>query len=381
VGPLAGIRVIDLTSVGMGPYATQILGDMGADVIKVESPEGDLFRHAAPYRNPGMGATYLNLNRNKRSIVLDLKQDGQLQILLRLVATADVFIYSVRPQAMRKLGLGYEALSENNPRLIYCGVYGFSEAGPYAGKPAFDDIIQAMSGLASLQGHNNPDGPRYVNTIVADKTAGLTAAWAIAMALFERERSGQGQAIEVPMFETMVSFNLIEHLAGETFRPAEGGMGYARVLSGHRRPYRTKDGYIGLLPYTNTHWQRFFTIAGRPELAADARFADPSSRSRNIAELYRILAELVAQRSTEQWSELLGQADIPMTRVLSPEDLLDDPHLQDIGFFREDNHPSQGPIRTMEIPVRFSRTPGSIRSLAPDFDEHRAEILQELGLE
>jgi crotonobetainyl-CoA:carnitine CoA-transferase CaiB-like acyl-CoA transferase len=378
VGPLAGIRVIDLTSVGMGPYATQILGDMGADVIKVESPDGDLFRHAAPYRNPGMGATYLNLNRNKRSIVLDLKQEDQLQTLLRLVARADVFIYSVRPQAIRKLGLGYEALSQGNPRLIYCGVYGFSEEGPYAGRPAFDDIIQAMSGLAALQGRNDPDGPHYVNTIVADKTAGLTAAWAIAMALFERERSGRGQAIEVPMFETMVSFNLLEHLAGETFRPAEGSMGYDRVLSPHRRPYRTKDGYIGLLPYTNTHWQRFFALAGRPDLAADARFVDPSCRSRNVAELYRILADLVAERSTEEWSELLAKADIPMTRVLSPEDVLNDPHLKATGFFREDVHASQGAVRTMEIPVRFSRTPGSIRNLAPDLDEHRAEILKEL---
>jgi crotonobetainyl-CoA:carnitine CoA-transferase CaiB-like acyl-CoA transferase len=373
-GPLTGIRVIDLTSVGMGPYATQIMGDMGADVIKVESPEGDVFRHAAPYRHPGMGAAYLNLNRNKRSIVLDLKQTDQLQILLRLIAKADVFIYSVRPQAIRKLGLGYEVLSESNPRLIYCGVYGFSEAGPYAGRPAFDDIIQAMSGLAWLQGHNHPDGPQYVNTIVADKTAGLTAAWAIAMALFERERSGIGQAIEVPMFETMVSFNLIEHLAGETFRPAEGAMGYDRVLSPHRRPYRTKDGYIGLLPYTNAHWQRFFTIAAREELAADARFCDPSSRSRNIAELYRILSEIVAGKSTAEWAELLGKADIPMTTVLSPEDLLNEPHL-----FRDDMHPTEGPIRSIGIPVRFSRTPGAIQRLAPGLDEHRDEILAELN--
>jgi crotonobetainyl-CoA:carnitine CoA-transferase CaiB-like acyl-CoA transferase len=377
-GPLAGIRVVDLTSVGMGPFATQILGDMGADVIKVESPEGDVFRYAEPSRHPGMGATYMHLNRNKRSIVLDLKQDEQRQTLMKLIASADVFVFSVRPQAVRKLGLGYEALSAINPRLIYCGVYGFSESGRYAGRPAFDDIIQAMSGLAALQGQNSTDGPRYVNTIVADKTAGLTAAWAIAMALFERERSGKGQAIEVPMFETMVGFNLIEHLGGETFRPAEGGMGYERVLSPHRRPFRTKDGYIGLLPYTNTHFHKFFAIAGRPELAADARFADPSARSRNVAELYRILAELVAERSTAEWSEALGVSDIPMTVVRSLEDLLEDPHLGDVGFFREEEHPSEGPIRTMEIAVKFSRTPGSIRRLAPRLDEHREEILGEL---
>lgn len=377
-GPLDGIRVVDLTSVGMGPYATQILGDMGADVIKIESPEGDLFRHAAPYRHPGMGAAYLNLNRNKRSIVLNLKQENDLQILHGLVAKADVFVYSVRPQATRKLGLGYEAFCETNPRLIYCGVYGFSEEGPYAGRPAFDDIIQAMSGLAALQGQNNPDGPRYVNTIVADKTAGLTAAWAIAMALFERERSGRGQAIEVPMFETLVSFNLIEHLAGESFRPAVGAMGYERVLSPHRRPYRTKDGYIAVLPYTNRHWQSFFAIAGKPALAADPRFADPSSRSLNVGELYSILAASLAERTTAEWTKLLREADIPMTPVLTPQDLLDDPHLQQTGFFREEDHPSEGPIRTMAIPVRFSRTPGSIRRLAPQLDEHREEILEEV---
>jgi len=378
VGPLAGVRVIDLTSVGMGPYATQILGDMGANVIKIESPDGDVFRYAAPFRNPGMGATYLNLNRNKRSIVLDLKQPDQLQILLRLVQTADVFVCTIRPQAVRKLGLAHEALSAANPRLIYCGMYGFSEDGPYAGRPAFDDIIQAMSGLAALQGQHRPDGPRYVNTIVADKTVGLTAAWAISMALFERERSGCGQSIEIPMFETLVSYTMVEHLAGETFRPAEGGMGYERVLSPYRRPFRTLDGYIGLLPYTNAHFQRFFTLTGRPELVADPRFADPAARSRNVADLYTIIGELVAQKSTAEWTELLSAADIPMTPVMTPEDLLKDPHLQAVGFFREEEHPTEGPIRSMGIPVHFSRTPGSIRQPAPNLDEHREEILKEL---
>lgn len=378
-GPLAGIRVIDLTSVGMGPYATQILGDMGADVIKVESPEGDVFRQAAPCRHPGMGATFLNLNRNKRSIVLDLKRADAVDILRRLIATADIFVWSMRPQAIRKLGLDYETLREKHPRLICCGAYGFSESGPYAGMPAFDDIIQAKSGLASLQGHNDPGGPRYVNTIVADKAAGLTAAWAIAMALFERERSGMGQWVEIPMFETMVSFNLIEHLGGETFRPAEGPMGYDRVLSPYRRPYGTRDGFIGLLPYTNQHWLKFFQVAGRPEYATDPRFADPASRSRNIGELYRLLSEIVAEKSTADWLELLKKADIPVTEVQTPEALLEDPHLAQTGFFREDQHPSEGPVRTMEIPVHFSRTPGAIDRLAPKLDEHHDQILRELA--
>src|SRR5258706_4071400 len=253
-GPLAGVRVIDLTTVAMGPYATQILGDMGADVIKVESPDGDVFRYAAPARSPGMGAAYLNLNRNKRSVVLDLKKDADREKLLGLAQDADVFVYNVRPQSMRKLGLDSESLLKLNPRLICCGTYGFSERGPYAGQPAFDDIIQAMSGIAALQGHNGEAGAQDVDTIIADQAAGLNAADAISMALYERERSGLGQAIEVPMFETIVSFTLLEHMAGATFVPAVDGMGYERVLSPNRRAYPTPDGYIGLLPYTPPQW-------------------------------------------------------------------------------------------------------------------------------
>jgi crotonobetainyl-CoA:carnitine CoA-transferase CaiB-like acyl-CoA transferase len=378
-GPLSGVRVVDMTTVAMGPYATQILGDMGADVVKVESKEGDVFRNAAPARHPGMGAAFMNLNRNKRSIALDLKSDEGMSLLLELLADADVFVSNTRPQALRKLGLDYEALKARNPRLIHCGTYGFSEKGPYAGKPAFDDVIQAMSGLAALQGHNSTEGPEYVNTIMADKCAGLTAAWAISMALYEREKSGLGQAIEVPMFETMVSFNLLEHLAGQTFRPKTSNMGYERILSPHRRPYRTRDGYIGLLPYTTAQWTRFFEIAGTPEHAQDPRFSDPVKRSENINALYAILAELVAQRTTAEWQELLKNADIPMAPILSADDLLEDPHLKAVGFFAEVDHPTEGPIRSVGIPVTFSRTPGSIRSLAPRLDQHGSQIRDELG--
>jgi crotonobetainyl-CoA:carnitine CoA-transferase CaiB-like acyl-CoA transferase len=278
---------------------------------------------------------------------------------------------------MRRLGLDYESLRERNPRLIYCGAYGFSEEGPYAGRPAFDDVIQAMSGIASLQGENDPNGPRYVNTIFADKTVGCAIAYSVAMALYERERSGLGQAIEVPMFETMVSFTLVEHLAGETYCPARESMGYERVLSEHRKPYRTKDGYIGLLPYTAEQWARFFEAAGRPEMGADSRVTDPALRSQNISELYRMLAEIVAERTTAEWVERLRAADLPVTPVLSPEDLLEDEHLRALDFFRRENHPSEGEVRTLGIPVRFSRTPGEVRRLAPRLDEHREEILRE----
>jgi crotonobetainyl-CoA:carnitine CoA-transferase CaiB-like acyl-CoA transferase len=375
-GPLAGVKIIDLTTVAMGPYATQILGDMGADVIKVESPEGDVFRYAAPQRHKGMGAAFLNLNRNKRSIAMDLKIPEERARLVELVKGADVFVYNVRPQSMRKLGLDYDTLAKVNPRIIYCGTYGFSEKGPYAGQPAFDDIIQAMSGIASLQGHNGDAGPEYVNTIIADKAAGLTAAYAIAMALYERERSGIGQAIEVPMYETIVSFTLLEHMAGETFVPAVDGMGYERVLSPNRKPYRTKDGYIGLLPYTTAQWQRFFAAAGETALAADPRVCDPSQRSQHINMLYAELARIVATKTTAQWVALLRDADIPMTPVRTPDDLLRDPHLAAVDFFREVDHPSEGRMRTLGIPVTFSRTPGSVRSLPPRLDEHRDEILK-----
>lgn len=374
-GPLAGVRIIDLTSVVMGPYATQILGDMGAEVIKVEAPEGDSSRQVAPFRNRGMGAPFLNLNRNKRSIVLDLKRADELQVLLDLLSGADVFVTTVRPQAMRRLGLDYETLGEAYPRLIYCGAYGFSEAGPYAGRPAFDDIIQAMCGMASLQGENDPNGPQYVNINLADKTLGCVVAYSIAMALYERERSGRGQAIKVPMFETMVAFTMVEHLAGETFCPAPDTIGYKRVLSKQRKPYRTKDGYIGLLPYTAEQWTRFFEAAGRPEMATDPRVTDPALRSAKIDELYHLLAEIIPERTTAEWVELISAADLPITPVYSPADLLTDEHLRTLGFFQWDEHPSEGKVRTIGIPVRFSRTPGEIRRLAPRLDQDREEIL------
>jgi crotonobetainyl-CoA:carnitine CoA-transferase CaiB-like acyl-CoA transferase len=377
-GPLAGVRVIDMTTVAMGPYATQILGDMGADVIKVEAPDGDVFRNAAPMRHPGMGAAFLNLNRNKRSIVLDLKTQDDKALMLELLADADVFVSNTRPQALRKLGLDHESLRTRNPRLIVCGTYGFSEKGHYAGRPAFDDVIQAMCGTAALQGHNSNEGPEYVNTIIADKCAGLTAAYAIAMALYEREKSGLGQAIEVPMFETMVSFNLLEHMAGQTFVPATSVMGYERVLSPHRRPYRTRDGYLGLLPYTTAHWQRFFEIAGAPEHATDVRFVDPVKRSENINALYAILADLVAQRTTAEWQALLKDADIPMAPIIAPDELLNDPHLKSIGFFTRATHPSEGEIRSAGIPVTFSRTPGEVRRHAPKLGEQGDEVRREV---
>ena len=369
-GPLAGIRIIDMTAVGMGPYCTQTLGDYGADVIKIESQAGDVFRHATPSKHPGMGAPFLQLNRNKRSVVLDLKQTPDRKKLYEMVREADILVYNIRAQSMRKLGLGYEALAAINPRLIYCGVYGFSEQGPYAGRPAFDDIIQAMSGLADLQGRATGAAPTYVTSIVADKITGLAAVSAILAALYERSQSGIGQSVEVPMFETMVSFNLMEHMGGATFANAAQDMGYARVLSPYRKPYRTLDGYIGLLPYTSEQWERFFEVAGRPEILDDPKFAEPGARAKHIGELYAILEQLTPLKTTAVWLEALHDADVPVTRVNTLEDLMSDPHLIATGMFETRTHPTEGNLTMTRPPVRFSRTPASIRTLAPNLGEH-----------
>jgi crotonobetainyl-CoA:carnitine CoA-transferase CaiB-like acyl-CoA transferase len=378
-GPLQGVRVLDMTGVGMGPWATAMLGDMGADVIKVEGRDGDIFRHVTPQRHHGMSHAFLNLNRNKRSVVIDAKTPEGRAAILELARRSDVFVSNVRPPAMRRLGLDYEALRAVNDQLIYCGCYGFSEAGPYAGRPGVDDTIQAASGMAWFQGVG-ADAPRYANTIAADKVVALFVAGAISMALYAREQTGRGQAIEVPMFECMVSFMMQEHLAGMTFVPPEGAAGYSRLLNRWRRPFATRDGYIGVVPYTDTQWRRFFDIAGRSELSKDPRFSTLTERSRHFAELYRMVAETLATRTTAEWTRALKDADIPFAPVNSVTDLLEDPHLRVTGFWHELDHPSEGRLRAPGIPVRFSETPGSIRRHAPRLGEHTDEVLAELGL-
>ena len=374
-GPLMGVRVLDMTAVGMGPYCTQTLGDFGADVIKVESPEGDVFRHATPSINKGMGAPFLQLNRNKQSLALNLKDAQDLSYLRQLAVGADVLVYNVRPQSMRKLGLGFEELQAINRRLIYCGVYGFSEAGPYAGRPAFDDIIQAMSGLADLQGRGRQEPPAYVSSIMADKITGLSALSAILAALYEREKSGLGQAIEVPMFETMVAFNLLEHMGGATFDKPGENMAYARAVSPHRKPYRTADGYIGLLPYTSSQWQRFFEIAGRPDVMRDPKFAAPEERAKHVGELYEMLESIVIKRSSAEWLAIFEANDIPAAHVNRLEDLQKDPHLVATNFFQTHDHLTEGKIVMAKPSVTFSRTPASVRRLAPNLGEHNTTIL------
>lgn len=377
-GPLKGVRVIDLTTVMFGPYCTQIMGEMGADVIKVESPEGDIGRQTGATRTKGMSAAYLMKGRNKRSVVLDLKQPAGLDVLQRLTQTADVFVHNMRPQATRKLGIDYGAVSTWKPDIVYAAATGFGEDGPYAERPAYDDLIQGMAGMAGLYGMAAGE-PRYAPTVMADKTSGLFLLYSISMALFHRERTGEGQQVQVPMFECMVSFLMNEHLQERTFEPAQAPAGYQRLLTPHRKPYATADGYLCVMPYNNRHWQRFFELVGRPELVADERFSQQSARSKNIDALYAIVAESMKAHPTAEWLERLGEADIPCGPMNAPDDLFDDPHLQAVGMFPHLDHPTEGKLRHIKVPVKFSKTPGGLQRHAEALGASSAAMLQELG--
>jgi crotonobetainyl-CoA:carnitine CoA-transferase CaiB-like acyl-CoA transferase len=378
-GPLDGVRVLDLTAYLLGPFGTQILGDLGADVIKVEPPEGDVIRNVGPSRHPDMGAVFLNINRNKRSVVLDLKQPAGRDALLRIGGTSDVFIHNMRPKAIANLDLAYDALVEVNPKIVYCGTYGYRADGPYGDKPAFDDMIQGASGMSALIGRMTGE-PGYVPTAFMDKTVGMTAAYAILAALFHRERTGEGQEIEVPMLETMVQFVMAEHLYGLTFEPPIGGAGYPRMLDHWRKPYRTRDGYICVLPYNDRQWARFFATTGHSEHASDPRFADMASRAQNYEALYWILGEIMLSRDTDTWLSELDAAEVPAMPVTDPDALPDDPHLRATGFFEVMDHPSEGSLRNMAPPVNLSASPSEVRRLAPRLGEHGREVLSEAGL-
>jgi crotonobetainyl-CoA:carnitine CoA-transferase CaiB-like acyl-CoA transferase len=379
-GPLAaGIRIIDLTSVMMGPYATMILGDYGADVIKVESPEGDVMRHAAPMRNPQMGAMYLQGNRNKRSIVLDLKKHGGREALLRLSATADVFVHNVRPAAMRRLQLGAENLLSLNPRLVYVSLHGFGETGPYAGRPAYDDLIQGLTALPALTGKITGE-PRYSPATVADRIVGLNATHAILAALLHRDRTGEGQSIEIPMFETMAQFVLGDHMGGRSFEPAIGPSGYSRLLSPDRRPYRTRDGYLCALVYSDKQWNAFFRAIGQEnEEDRDSRLKDISARTRNYDYIYKWFSDIMETRTTAEWMQKFEAADIPFGPMHDLDSLIDDPHLAAVGLLQEIDHPTEGTLRVAGPPSTWSKTPPSIRQYPPRLGEHGDDILREAG--
>ncbi len=373
-GPLDGVRVIDMTMNVMGPYASQILGDMGADVCKIEPPEGDTLRGVGPARSEGMGPYFMNLNRNKRSLALDLKKPGGGDLLRRLLAQADVLLYSFRPKAMERLGISYAQVAAINPRIIYCGTFGYGQAGPYADRPAYDDLIQTAIGMPVLQARGM-DEPTFVAMAIADRTVGVMGASAVGMALYYRERTGEGQAIDVPMFESMAEFVMGDHLYGRTFEPPLGPTGYVRMLDINRKPYPTKDGHIGVLVYNDKHWRRFFAGIGRDDLASDARYVTIAGRTQNISFLYGFLAETLLTRTTDEWLAFFAETDIPAMRLNTPDGLIEDEHMAAIDFFKLTEHPTEGLIRNMGIPQTWSRSQPDIRRLAPRLGQHSAEIL------
>jgi len=379
-GPLDGVRILDLTTVVMGPYATQILADYGADVVKLEPPEGDIMRHNAPARSPGMGHIFLNANRNKRSIVLDLKREDGRAACLALAKRADVLVYNIRPQAMARLKLGWEDLRAVNPRLLYVGAFGYSQRGPYAAKAAYDDLIQGAVGLPWLHREAGGGSPRYLPAIVADRSTGLHIVNAVCAGLYRREKSGCGQRIDVPMFESLLQLVLGEHLAGRTFDPPQGDLGYGRMLAKGRRPYETKDGYLCVLVYNDKQWRAFFQLIGRPELLRDPRFATQEARSRDYEGAYALVADEMKKRTTDDWLAALETADIPVQRMNSLEDILADPHLAATGYFQTVEHPSEGRLHTTAVPSEWSESAPGYRRHAPRLGEHTREVLREAGL-
>jgi crotonobetainyl-CoA:carnitine CoA-transferase CaiB-like acyl-CoA transferase len=378
-GPLAGVRILDLTAVVAGPLATQTLGDMGADVIKIEPPEGDAPRHTGPARSTGMAALFMGLNRSKRSLVLDLKQERARDALWRLIAGADVLVHSMRPHKMAKLGFGHEAVCAKHPRLVYAALHGYRDGGPYSGQPAYDDVIQGQSGIAALMAQSAGE-PRYAPMILADKTCALAISGAICAALFARERTGRGQFVEIPMFEQMVSFVLGEHLFGHNFVPPLGPLGYTRVTAPWRRPYKTKDGYLCMMAYTQAHWRKFSTAIGKPEMLTDPRFDSIASRANNIVALYELAGACIAGRTTGEWLTLLRELEIPSAQMSSLDDVMSDPQLAASGFFKRATHPTEGEIAFTDLPVRFSDTTAGSDRLQPRLGEHSTEVLREAGL-
>jgi crotonobetainyl-CoA:carnitine CoA-transferase CaiB-like acyl-CoA transferase len=390
-GPLSGVRIVDLTSVVFGAYATQMLGDLGADVIKVEFPAGrrgdggDIMRWAGvpagDEARRGLGPIFMTINRNKRSILLDLREEKAKRALARLVKTADAFTTSVRYEGMKRLGLDYEAVKAIKPDIVYVHGAGYGSGGPYAGEPAYDDLVQSASGLADLL--NRTDGRsehRLIPSLIADKVSGLFMTQAVLAALFHRQRTGEGQFVEVPMLECVASFNLAEHFFGHVYDPPTGQWGYPRVVNPTRKPFPTKDGYIGLLPYTDEQWVQFFEIAGWGEtLGKDPRFADYATRLQHVRELYGKVDEVTVTKTTDEWLALLKPLQIPVVKMNTLDDLLTDPHLDAVGFFQRYEHPEAGAYLGIKPPIKYSATPANVRRHPPRMGEHTAEILDEVA--
>jgi len=378
VGPLQGVRVLDLTSVIVGPFATQLLADMGADVTKVEPPEGDVMRHVPPMRSNGMGHLFLHMNRNKRSIMLDLKTDAGKQALFRLIEPSDVLTCNMRPQALKALGLDYDAVSKANPKIIYATVAGYGQTGPKAHQPAYDDLIQGAVAVPSLAAAGGSE-LRYAPLTLADRTVALNFAMAICACLVHRERTGRGQQLTIPMFESMAQFVLSDHMGGATFDPPIGATTYTRLLSKNRRPYRTRDGYVCALIYNDKQWRSFCRVTGQTLLLDDRRFSDQQSRAENIDVFYGIISDILATRSTREWLELFDSADIPAGELHTPASLIEDAHLQATNFFETFEHPTEGRLRMMRPPMDWSGGALRIRRLPPTLGADGNLVLREAG--
>jgi crotonobetainyl-CoA:carnitine CoA-transferase CaiB-like acyl-CoA transferase len=374
-GPLVGVRVVDLTALVMGPYCTQIMADMGADVIKIEPPQGDDSRYISVGPAPGLSGVFVNVNRGKRSVVLDLRSEAGKAPLRALIKDADVFIHSMRYKAVAKLGFGYDEVAAINPAIIYTNCYGYGRRGPERDRPAYDDTIQAECGLPAVQEQLTGEA-NYVGTIIADKVAGLTALYATMMALFHRERTGEGQEVEVSMFETMASFILVEHANGAMFDPPLGPAVYPRTVAPNRKPYRTRDGHIAALIYNDKHWNAFIDTV-RPAWASDL-YATLERRARHIDTIYALVAETLAERTTDEWMALFRELEIPAAAIHTPDALFDNPHLNAVGLFETVDTP-QGPVRFPGVPTWFSRTPGRVAGPAPELGADTAEVLDRLG--
>lgn len=377
LGPLSGIRVIDLTINVLGPLATQMLGDMGADVIKIEPPAGDPMRSFGPRRNPNMASHFLNLNRNKRSVVLDLKKPADIDALLRLIDSADVLVHNMRSMAAERLGIGPDPVLKRNPNIIYAYATGYRADGPKRDRPAFDDIIQGESGLSGLIARASGE-PAYVPYAIADKLCGVYLSSAINAALLARERGAGGQVVHVPMFETMVSFNLADHMWEATYSDRPEDAGYPRMFSPDRRPLETSDGYICIMAVTTDQWNRLFAAADRDDLIGDPRFVDMDGRSTNVNELYAILREAIRNRTLREWTERLDEADVPNAPMNSLADLVSYEYLRESQFFQRYIHPDGGEYTNLSFPISFSKNPGGLSRYPPSLGEHTAEALGDI---